>query len=79
MSWRVVREMDSAGESWTYRIEDVVKEMFSERLAFAGWVNGPLCASSKDELRKRLREMLKALDEPMLELTKPVLREVAKR
>lgn len=73
-NWKVIKEFDSSGEDWTYRIEDVTST--PGVYPFVQHEVSPLRAYSLDELRSRLRAMLKATEKPMLEMTQPRLIEV---
>ena len=81
MNLRVVREWDWSCESYVFRIEDVYEGQIQGVVPFVqhgdGVTSGVASALSLEDLRSRLRAMLKATEKPILEMTKPCLREVS--
>jgi hypothetical protein len=74
---RVVREWDWSCESYVFRIEDVYEGQIQGVAPFVQHGEGVASALSLEDLRSRLRAMLKATEKPVLEMTKPCLREVS--
>jgi hypothetical protein len=72
-NWRVVRYV-FMGEEYRYKIEDIYIGGLSDVQPFVD--HGSTGACSIDDLRKELREKLKALDKPVLHLMPETLVEV---
>ena len=66
----------NSGDGFSYRIEDIYTGMQGDVLPFVEHrPYGVCCATSVEELKKRLEELLEACDKPVMYLTAQELKE----
>ncbi len=65
----------NSGDGFRFRLEDVYGGPHEDVAPFVQHPEGLLVASSVAELQARLRALLRACEQPVLTLTRPMLRE----